>query len=74
MIVNPQKLLETVTKQIARIDERSPGYKKDLLETISEILALERQNQEQGINIRQKIFDKCDALGKLVAGRTKGAT
>jgi hypothetical protein len=71
MIVNPKKLLDTIAKQMSEIEERAPGYRKELLETLSEIIALERQNQEQGINVRAKIYDKCDALGKVLASKSK---
>jgi len=67
MPVNRKKLLELLKLQFNDVNDRCTGYKKELLETIAEIIALEQQHRVQGTNIRQKVSDKCSDLGKFLA-------
>ena len=48
-------------------DQRFPGYHKELMATLSDIIQLERDHRVQGTNIKQRIADKIGALGHLIA-------
>lgn len=63
MPVNRKRLLELLKQQIIDADERCNGYKEELLSTIADILSLEQKHRIQGTTIKQKISDKCSALG-----------
>ena len=68
MIVNQQKLLEVLRDQVSLIDEtkRVPGYRTDILETLSQIVLLEREHLEAKTRIQQKVTDKAQALATLL--------
>ena len=67
MPVNRKRLLELLKQQFKDVDNRCEGYKKELLATIADIISLEQQHRIQGTNIRQKVSDKCSALGRFLA-------
>ena len=68
MIVNQQKLLEVLRDQVSLIDEtkRVPGYRTDILETLAQIVLLEREHLEAKTRIQQKVTDKAQALAILL--------
>ena len=68
MIVNQQKLLEVLRDQVSLIDEtkRVPGYRTDILETLAQIVLLEREHLEAKTRIQQKVTDKAQALATLL--------
>ena len=49
------------------LEERCKGYKDEIFNTLADILELERLHRIRAINIQQKINDKCDATGRLLA-------
>lgn len=60
---NMDKLLEILVQECKSVEERRKGYRKELMATMADILAYERQHQARGLNIKKKIADKCNALG-----------
>lgn len=62
-----QRVLRIILEECGSCDERFPGYQQELIETLSEIIQLERDHRVQGMNIRQRIADKIGALGRLLA-------
>ena len=68
MPLNERKTIRIILNECKSIEERCDGYKEELRETITEIIALERQHRVQGTNIQQKINDKCSAAGDFLAG------
>lgn len=71
MSVPQRQLIETITQQCERIEERFPKYRKRLLESIAEIVAVERSHMISHTNVVQKIADQCEALGDLLARDAK---
>ena len=57
-----------------KLPERCDGYREEVIETLCEIITLERQHRREGIYIKQKIADKCNALGALSIGEPLGVT
>jgi hypothetical protein len=49
------------------LEERCRGYRDEIVSTIADILELERLHRIKAINIQQKINDKCDATGRILA-------
>lgn len=74
MPLNEKKIISLILDQCKNIDERCEGYRNEILEVVSEILIYERQNRTQGTNIQQKISDKCNAAGQLLAERRSRQT
>ena len=62
-----QRVLTIMFDECKKRDQRFPGYQKELISTLSDIIQLERDHRVQGTNIRQRISDKIDALGRLIA-------
>ena len=67
MPLNDRKIITIILDECESIQERCDGYREELIETITEIIALERQHRVQGTNIQQKINDKCNAAGNFLA-------
>lgn len=63
----PKKIVSIISDQCLNLEERCKGYRKEIINTIAEILDLERQHRIRAINIQQKIIDKCDATGRFLA-------
>jgi len=66
--VSQQKLLSVIRDRVDQIDEsdRVPGYRKDLLETLAQIVILEKEHLEARTQIQKKINDKAQALGTIL--------
>lgn len=73
MPLNDRKIIAIILNECKTIEERCTGYKEELRETITEIIAAERQHRVQGTNIQQKISDKCYAVGDFLA-ESRGLT
>ena len=67
MPLNDRKIITIILDECESIEDRCDGYREELVETITEIIALERQHRVQGTNIQQKINDKCNAAGNFLA-------
>ena len=68
MTVSQQKLLAVLREQVDRIDEadRVPGYRGDVLETLAQIVVLEKEHLEARTQIQKKITDKAQALATVL--------
>ena len=73
MPLNDRKIITIILNECKTIEERCSGYKEELVEVITEIIAAERQHHVQGTNIQQKISDKCYAAGDFLA-ESRGLT
>jgi hypothetical protein len=51
-------------EECSNLGEHYPGYRKDVLDVVTDILALERQRAWQNISIQKKIGDKIEAAGE----------
>lgn len=67
MALNQQKLITIIMEEAGKLPERCNGYRDEVIETLSEIITLERQHRREGIYIKQKIADKCNALGRFLS-------
>lgn len=67
MPLNQKKIISIILNECESIEERCDGYREELIEVITEIIALERQHRVQGTNIQQKINDKCKAAGHFLS-------
>ena len=67
MALNQQRLIAIIMDESRKLPERCAGYREEVIETLCEIITLERKHQREGIYIKQKIADKCNALGRLLA-------
>lgn len=63
----PKKIVSIISDQCINLEERCKGYRKEIFNTIADILDLERQHRIRAINIQQKINDQCDATGRFLA-------
>ncbi|MCY3632473.1 MAG: hypothetical protein F4129_08245 [Acidimicrobiia bacterium] len=66
--VSQQKLLSVIRDRVDQIDEsdRVPGYRRDLLETLAQIVVLEKEHLEAKTQIQKKINDQAQALGTIL--------
>ena len=66
MPLNGQKITRIIIDECEVIEERYEGYKDDLLELVTDIIAAERDHRVQGTNIQQKITDSCYAAADIL--------
>ncbi len=62
-----RKIVSIISDQCKNLDERFIGYRDEILNTVADILELERQHRIRSINIQKKINDKCDATGRFLS-------
>ena len=67
MALNQKKLISIIMHESGKLPERCNGYREEVLETLCDIITLERQHQREGTYIKQKIADKCNALGRYLS-------
>ena len=67
--MNDKRIINIILEQCKIVDERCNGYRRELAETIADIVTAERQHRIQGTNIQQKVSDKCNAAGRFLAER-----
>lgn len=63
MANNAAALIEAFRAQCQDMPERSPFYRKDLLDTVADIIYAEYEHMAQQTNIQQKVTDFCIRLG-----------
>ncbi len=68
MTVSERKLLKVLRTHVSMLDEsnRVPGYRDDVLETLAQIVILEKENLEARTQIQKKITDQANALGRVL--------
>jgi hypothetical protein len=66
-------LIDALKWEIDQLPERYIGYHKALLDTLVDVVALERENAMVRINIVQKVRDKTESLAKLVETKASEA-
>lgn len=71
MPLNEMKIITIIKEEVHKVGDFVPGYKNDLITTIAEIVSDERQNRVVGTRIQQKVTDKIDAMGRIVADKMK---
>jgi hypothetical protein len=59
-------LLVALHREIDGLPERCPGYHKEALETLVDIVTLEREHQASKIAVVQKMKDKTEVLARFV--------
>lgn len=67
MALNQEKLISIIMEEATKLPERCDGYREEVIETLCDILTLERQHRREGIYIKQKITDKCNTLGRFLS-------
>lgn len=72
MPLNERKIVKIIFEECKNIEERCTGYKEELEQVISDIIAAERQHKiGSRTNIQQQINDKCNATGRFLADQRK---
>jgi hypothetical protein len=67
MPLNERKIIGIILEECRSVTERCPGYQEELVEVITDIIAIERQHRVESTNVQQKINDKCNAAGRFLA-------
>lgn len=67
MPANDKKIVEIIYSEIDSIEERCDGYHNELKDAISDIIASEREHRVARTNVDQRISDKINAIGQILA-------
>jgi hypothetical protein len=68
---NDQKIVNILLKQCESLEERCPGYRKEMLSLVAEVLNLEREHALARTNVAQRIGDQVNTLAMVVYGSRK---
>ena len=66
MPANDQKIVSIMFSEIEAIDERCDGYRDQLKDTVSDIIAFVREHKINRTNVDQKVADKISATGRFL--------
>ena len=66
MPANDQKIISIIFSEIEAIDERCDGYRDQLKDTVSDIIAFVREHKINRTNVDQKVADKISATGRFL--------
>ncbi len=66
MFAEEGQLLEVLKRQCANAPLRYRKYQRDLLDTLAQVLMIERANRTAPSNVVQQIEGKCEALAELI--------
>ena len=69
MPVPQQLVIERIRARCEELDERYPGYRKDLVGYLAEVLGIERAAPH---NVVQRVEGQLDAFGELFHRKTTG--
>ena len=71
MSVPQQVLIEAIRQRCEQLDERYPGYVRDLIGYLAEVLAIERAEPR---NVVQQVDGQLEAFGDLYRRRASEAS
>jgi len=71
MPVPQQLVIERIRARCEELDERYPGYRKDLVGYLAEVLSIERSSPG---NVVQQVERQLEAFGELFHRKTSTAT
>ena len=66
MAYNDKKIVEILLEHCKSIENRCPGYRKDMQDLLAEVLKLEREHALARTNISARIADQVNALGMVL--------
>jgi hypothetical protein len=66
MAYNDKKIVEILLENCKSIENRCPGYRKEMQYLLAEVLKLEREHALARMNIAAKIADQVNALGMVL--------
>lgn len=70
MAVDQRKLISVLRAAVNDIEERYVGYRVDLLDSVAQVVMLEREHEQKATQIQKKVGDRIDALGTLIGRHT----
>ena len=65
--IREEARVSIIMEEAGKLPERCDGYREEVIETLADIITLERQHRREGIYIKQKITDKCNTLGRFLS-------
>ena len=74
MPLNDRKIISIILEQCSGLEERYGGYRRELVDLISDIFQLERSHRVKATNIQKKINQKFSAAARFLAQRRRRAT
>lgn len=66
MAADSELLLMALRREIEDLPERCPGYHRAVLDTLVDVVSLEREHRAARIPIVQKMKEKTESLAKFV--------
>ena len=66
MALKQQRFLEVLRENLAKMEDRCPGYRDDVLSTILAICQDEKGHSRARSTIKKKVRDHCYRLGQFL--------
>ena len=70
MTTSQSQLAAILKERIVEIEEKCPGYRARIADTLAKIISLEYQNKIKPIAIRQEVKKQSLELGNFLAGQS----
>ena len=67
MSFSKEKMVKLILNESESIEERYPGYRKEILNAIVQILNAEREHKEQRTTIQKNVNKACHSTGDVLA-------
>lgn len=67
MPLNDRKVIAIILKQCELVEERYPGYRREVVNAVASIVKDERDHRVQPTHIQKKVDDRCGAVALLLA-------
>jgi len=74
MPLNERRIIQIILEECQAVPDRCKDYQSELISTVSDVIQEERQHRVSGTNIQQKISDKINTLGQLLAKELAGSS
>ncbi len=71
-MASPKLVVDAIKRRCADVEPRIEGYEKELLTTVVDILAREREHRVSPTNVQQKVQDHIEVLGDQIWKRSAG--
>jgi hypothetical protein len=73
MPLNDKKIISIILEEGKEVPDRCDGYREEIIEVISDIIAYERSHRVEATNIQKKVNDKCDAAARFLTEKRGGS-
>lgn len=65
--MDAKRVIEIILEEAAKTEERFPGYREEIAQSVAQIVLIEKQHKFASKNVKQEIADQINLLGAELA-------